>query len=203
MAITKKTYKNTSIKKPINPIKDLTKSVKKIGLPVLQRPTTPYVEPDQNDTKSFGGWETWIANNPGGTLDQFKELIALPTTDPNAIHGGTGNAYEKKSYERNRYTPIDDRLQQPATFSQQSPTLGAAIIQPELLPNQLLDPNAAPQPVNNSPTNNYSGMSANSILSSKRKNLTAPASKLPTTQVMQPVRKIFRILPISLTKKFA
>lgn len=57
-------------------------------------------ERDLNDPASYGGWNTWKANNPEGTLDQFKGLIHLPKDDPNAIHGGTGNPYEKKEFPK-------------------------------------------------------------------------------------------------------
>ena len=61
----------------------------KTGLPPIQL--------NPNDPSSYGGWPTWQANNPQGTLDQFRTLINLPKDDPNAIHGGTGMPYEKKS----------------------------------------------------------------------------------------------------------
>ena len=96
---------------------DLLQQVIKERIGVIgQRPPNPDPPPDPNDPASYGGWPTWITNNPTGTFEQFRQLIMLPSDDPNAIHGGTGMPYEKKIAPYR--LPVDKRYARPQQIQQ-------------------------------------------------------------------------------------
>ena len=106
---------------------DLLQQVIKERIGVIgQRPPNPDPPPDPNDPASYGGWPTWITNNPTGTFEQFRQLIMLPSDDPNAIHGGTGMPYEKKIAPYR--LPVDKRYARPQQMQQPRPSV--APVQP-------------------------------------------------------------------------
>lgn len=171
--------------------------------PQLRRPGEPIAK-DPNDPGSYGGWETWSANNPGGTLDDFRRLITLPSSDPLSIHGGTGAAYVKKPTHLpgGGFTPSSPTNPYLQGFNQISPKLGEARV-----PLPQIDP-ATGQPIVNpvtgqpivqpqQPIRSQQPGGGNTV-QSKIKDLYTPR------QLEQPaMRRVFRILPIKSRRKFS